>query len=203
MSRKWTKKEDELLKKLYPNVVTNQIVKHFDRSLSGIQKRAYTLGLRKSLEFKQSGAKRLEESGKAHRIKKGHTPWNKDTKGLTGANSGSFKKGHRPANAVEIGTEVELFDGYIKVKIAGPKSWELKHRVVWQENNGAIPTDHVIRFQNGNRKDCRIENLYLTDKAGNMLRNTIHRYPDHIKKVIRRTAKLKRFINQMEAQENE
>ena len=30
MSRKWTKKEDELLKKLYPNVVTNQIVKHFD-----------------------------------------------------------------------------------------------------------------------------------------------------------------------------
>jgi hypothetical protein len=31
-------------------------------------------------------------------FKKGHLSWNKGTKGLTGANGGSFKKGQRPAN---------------------------------------------------------------------------------------------------------
>ena len=79
MSRFWKKEEDELLRKLYPDSDTNEIVKHFNRTLSGIHNRAYTLGLRKSLKFKQNGAKRLEEAGKANRFKKGHTTWNKGT----------------------------------------------------------------------------------------------------------------------------
>ena len=45
-----------------------------------------------------------------------------------------------------------------------------------------FPDGHNVQFHNGDRKDCRIENLYLIDKAGNMMKNTIQRYPNHIKK---------------------
>lgn len=36
-----------------------------------------------------------------------------------------------------------------------------EHRLVWEEANGPIPTDHVIHHRNGDITDNRLENLEL------------------------------------------
>ena len=101
------------------------------------------------------------------RFPKGHISANKGKKGLyaPGCEKGWFKKGHRPHNWQPVGTEVIVDDGYIKVKVAEPKTWELKHRIVWQKENGKIPEDSCLIFLNGNRQDCRIENLMLIKRS--------------------------------------
>ena len=101
------------------------------------------------------------------KFKKGNVSFNKGRKGFyaPGCEKGWFKKGHRPHNSVCVDTEVINDDGYIKVKIAEPNKWELKHRLVWQKKYGKIPEDSCLIFLNGNRKDCRIENLMLIKRS--------------------------------------
>lgn len=53
----------------------------------------------------------------------------------------------------------------MKVKIAEPDKWELKHRLVWQQKYGKIPEGSCLIFLNGNRQDCRIENLMLIKRS--------------------------------------
>lgn len=203
MPRKWTIEEVEILELLYPHLPSSDVAGIIGRTQDSIEQKAYTISVKKSDHYIQKQREKWMKAGERTRLKKGHTSWNKGTKGLTGANSGSFKKGQRPYNHKSVGAEVITFDGYIKVKIAEPRTWELKHRLQWEKHNGSIPEGYNVQFRNGNRKDCRIENLYLIDKAGNMQKNTIQRYPDDIKNVLRRNAKLKRVINKMETQENE
>lgn len=62
------------------------------------------------------------------------------------ANRGSFKKGNRPGNTARVGDETLTDDGYIRVKVAEPNRWELKHRLVWEKYRGEIPENGVIRF---------------------------------------------------------
>jgi hypothetical protein len=106
-------------------------------------------------------------NGMDMKFPKGHVSFNKGRKGFyaPGCEKGWFKKGHRPYNSVCVDTEVINDDGYIKVKIAEPNKWELKHRLVWQKKYGKIPKDSCLIFLNGNRKDCRIENLMLIKRS--------------------------------------
>jgi hypothetical protein len=203
MPRKWSIEEVETLELLYPHLPTFDVAGIIGRSRDSVEQKAYKMSVKKTEEYIQGQQKQWLNAGKSTRFKKGNKSWNKGTKGLTSSNKTSFKKGHKPHNHRSVGTEVVTFDGYIKVKIAEPRTWELKHRLQWEKHNGPIPEGYNVQFRNGNRKDCRIENLYLIDKAGNMQKNTIQRYPDDIKNVLRRNAKLKRVIKKMETQENE
>ncbi len=91
---------------------------------------------------------------------------NKGTKGLTGANRTSFKKGQDVWNRKHIGYErIDKKDGYVHIKIAEPNVFVLKHRHVWEKHNGPVPDKHVIAFKNQDKTDCRIENLILMSKA--------------------------------------
>ena len=63
-------------------------------------------------------------------------------------------------------------DGYVKVRYNG-KNY-LAHRIVWVLHNGDIPEGKIIDHINRNPSDNRIENLRLTDPAGN-LENMTHR----------------------------
>jgi hypothetical protein len=80
-----------------------------------------------------------------------------------------FKPGNVPKNWMPIGTEREI-DGSVYVKVKEiPKAkyremWKLKHHCVWEEANGPIPEGMVCIFLNGNKKDCRLENLMLVTK---------------------------------------
>lgn len=106
-------------------------------------------------------------NGMDMKFPKGHVSFNKGRKGwyAPGCEKGWFKKGHRPYNWTTINSEALTKDGYIKVKIAEPDKWELKHRLVWQKVNGKIPEDSCLIFLNGNRQDCRIENLMLIKRS--------------------------------------
>lgn len=105
-------------------------------------------------------------SGRDGRFKKGHEPWNKDMKGLQcGGVETQFKKGNRPLNTVDVGTEGMREDGYLYVKIAEPNVWKLKHHIVWEEVNGPIPDGYVILFGDKDRLNFDIDNLILISRA--------------------------------------
>ncbi|MEB3753803.1 HNH endonuclease signature motif containing protein [Acinetobacter sp. MD2(2019)] len=105
-------------------------------------------------------------TGRTGCFEKGTKPWNTGTKGVCKPNSGNFKKGQITWNKKPIGYErICSKDGYILVKTAEPNIFDLKHRLVWEQANGAVPVDHVVAFKNQDRTDCRIENLMLMTKA--------------------------------------
>lgn len=105
------------------------------------------------------------KTGRSGSFPKGHIPANKGKKGLTTANSASFKKNNIPHNYQPIGTEVITTDGYIKVKIGHPRKWKHKHILVWEKHNGSVPKGHVIKFIDGNPLNCNIDNLMTITKS--------------------------------------
>lgn len=104
---------------------------------------------------------------------KGNIPVNKGTKGLynVGGNRTSFKKGNIPPNKRPVGSERINVDGYIEIKTKEPNTWELKHRVVYQEHYGEIPKGYNVIFLDGNRQNLDINNLKLVNKAENLIMN--------------------------------
>jgi len=105
-------------------------------------------------------------TGRTGCFEKGRTPPNKGTKGLTGANRTSFKKGQSVWNTKPIGYErIDKKDGYVHIKIAEPNVFALKHRHEWEKHYGPVPDNHVVAFKNQDKTDCRIENLILMSKS--------------------------------------
>ncbi|EIG9527192.1 HNH endonuclease [Salmonella enterica] len=106
-------------------------------------------GLRKRLKLR---------TGRRGCFTPGSIPANKGTRGVMKANRGSFKKGNRPGNTARVGDETLTEDGYIRVKVAEPNRWELKHRLVWEKYRGEIPENGVIRFIDDNGADKNGDN---------------------------------------------
>ena len=98
-------------------------------------------------------------------FKKGFTPWNKGIKGYIGANKTSFKKGTIPPNQVPVGTESFVKGGYIKVKVADPNKWKLKHRLIYEEHYGEIPKGYSVIFADGNMYNYDIDNLIAVSRS--------------------------------------
>lgn len=112
-------------------------------------------------------------SGRNGRFGKGSQPWNTGTKGVCKPNDGSFRKGSIPPNLKPLGHErVCSKDGYILVKIqeenpyTGEKTrYKAKHIVVWEKHNGPVPKGFNVRFIDGDKTNCDIENLVMVSKA--------------------------------------
>lgn len=107
-------------------------------------------------------------SGLTGRFEKGHIPPNKGLKGYCypGSVKTQFKKGNTPVNHKPVGSErIDNRDGYVLVKVAEPDTWKLKHRVLWEENNGPIPKGYVVILKDGNRNNITLENLALISRA--------------------------------------
>ena len=128
------------------------------------------------------------DSGLTGYFEKGHEPENKGKKwdeymspeGQENSRRTQFKPGHIPHNGgTPVGT-IRLRHDHMKrpgskpyywEKTAQPNVWRLKHQLVWEEHNGPIPEGCIITFANGDTLDYRIENLVLTTKAQNAVRN--------------------------------
>ena len=148
---KWTKEEIEYLKEITPGHHHKEILDLMN------EKFEYQFGLKQV-----AGAiKRYNlKTGFTGHFKKGSEPWNKGTKGLTGPNRTSFKKGETTQpNYRCVGSERINRDGYVEVKIKDPATWELKHRVVWEKHYGKVPKDHNVIFLDKNRNNFNIDNL--------------------------------------------
>lgn len=109
------------------------------------------------------------------RFKKGHVPNNKG-KHMTleqyrKCKRTMFKKGNIPFNYKPIGSERIDRDGYTYIKVAEPNKWKLKHRVLWENNNGPIPEKHKLIFADGDRQNICLENLILVSYTELLIMN--------------------------------
>ena len=115
-------------------------------------------------------------TGRTGRFEKGHVPFNKGTKGLTSANSTSFKKGNVPHTYLPIGSESVTRDGYTIVKVSDEgtrnQKWRPKHRLIWEKHHGPVPDGHAIVFGDGDKTNLSIDNLILVSRSQLSVMNT-------------------------------
>lgn len=117
-------------------------------------------------------------TGHTGRFEKGQDSHNKGQKMLDhvyqAAEPTMFKPGNLPHNTLPVGTELELPDGYLWVKINDiPKAkknvnWKQKHRLLWEQNYGPIPEGHLVIFKDGDRRNFALDNLACISKQVNL-----------------------------------
>ena len=206
MKGKWTQEEIEILSRLYPNHYAREIAGILGRGISSIHCKARDLGIESSREKIQRAGYEASKSPAsiAARFQNGSVPLNKGKKVspeiYAKMQPTMFKKGQTPVNHRDVGSERVNVDGYIEIKVAEPNRWRLKHRVIWEQVNGAIPKGFNVQFKNHNRQDCRIENLYLISKAEQMAKeNSFYaKYPKEIQEIIRLKGVVNRAIHKAE-----
>jgi len=157
-------------------------------------------------------AKRIADS----RRKKGDVPQNKGLKQsdymsaemIERTKATRFKKGQLPHNAVGFN------DGDITVRYSHKKrnnppykwirlslgKWRVYHVHLWEQVNGPTPKGSIIVFKDRNTMNTVIDNLECITLEENMLRNSIQRYPEEIKKTIKIISLITRKINKHEKQ---
>ena len=92
--------------------------------------------------------------------------------GLKNGVNGRFKKGNIPQNHKPLGTERLDRDGYVEIKISDPNKWQLKHRYLWEKENGKVPKGMVLIFKDNNKLNVCLDNLILISRAENMKINS-------------------------------
>lgn len=119
-------------------------------------------------------------SGRTGQFEPGLRPWNTGLKGVIHRNRTTFRKGNVPGNTREIGAERVDDEGYIWIKTAqrnpytgAPTRFQLKHAAVWEAANGPVPKGHALRFIDGDKSNCALENLELVSLAENLHLNRI------------------------------
>lgn len=94
-----------------------------------------------------------------------------------------FKKGNIPHNTKENGAIVERTEGggrvYKWIRIS-QGVWKHYHRFLWEKEFGSVPDGKVIAFIDGDTTNTVLSNLKLISKAENMIRNSIHEFPEEI-----------------------
>lgn len=204
MPKKWTDEEKRIVRDMYPDHFASEIAAMIGKTVSGVQQMARSMGVRASKERVAETGRRTAQNPNsiASRFGKGHASWNNgkkmDPEVYEKIKRTMFKKGHVSVNRRPIGSERVNVDGYVEVKVAEPNKWRLKHRVVWEEAHGPIPSGYNVQFKNGNTQDVRLENLFLISRAEQLRdRNSIHaRYPEELKQLIRLKGSIKRQITE-------
>ena len=160
LNRAWPPKAIRLLKKLYPDHSCEEIGKLVGKKAGTVQSKAYCMGLRKDPEW-------MRKQSLKGQFKKGCISANKGKKWDEYASKESqekmrrtcFKKGQKPKNYKPVGWERKTKDGYWEVKVAEPRTFKAKHRLLWEEHHGPIPKGVNIVFIDGNPDNITIENL--------------------------------------------
>lgn len=197
----WTENDLKILRDRYPHAPTAQLAESIGRRDSQVYQKAASLGLRKSTEYLASpNASRLSRGdniGAAFRFKPGQQAWNKGMKGLQmGGAKTQFKPGHLPVNHKPIGSTRIDDDGYVWIKTAEPRTFEMLHRVNWRKAYGALPPKgYALAFKDGSKQNCAVENLELLSRSDLMKRNTRHNLPKELSDLMQLRGAITRQIN--------
>lgn len=122
-------------------------------------------------------------SGRSGQFPKGHVPWSADIagKGILKANKTSFKKGNVPPNVRPMHAERINVDGFIEIKIDEPNPFtghktrfKHKHVWLWEQAYGVVPEGHCVRFKDGDKLNCVLDNLELVNRQENLHLNRIN-----------------------------
>jgi len=195
----FTSKEDNFIKENYLILPVKTIAAQLERSGYGIRWRLNKLGLVIPKEI-------IEQRKQESYYKKGSTPANKGLKQteymsaeqIEKTKPTHFKKGHLPHNAIgvkngdlRIRTNHKDRNGrqykWIRISLG---HWEMLHIYNWEQLNGTKPKGSILRFIDNDSMNCDPANLQLIDMRTNMALNTIHRYPDELKRLIKLNSKL-------------
>lgn len=152
---KYTKKQRAFILENYKGRTTFE--------LTAMINNAFNIKLKRS-QIREYLKNHKLNTGVDGKFRYGHTPFNAGTKGIMKANSGTFSKGHIPANHRNIGDERINIYGYIEIKIAEPNKWALKHRLVYEEANGSIPKGYAIFFLDGDKTNLKLDNMTLVSR---------------------------------------
>lgn len=217
----WTEEQITLLKKHYPTCNSvKDIVDVIGMSVAQMYSKAYYLKLKRE---SNTGYSNCLKGGGMTRFKKGNIPYNKGTKGLTGANKTSFKSGHVPANAF-YNEKPHLYtrtrkDGYVeRVWIIHLHSKKLNRisytRYIWEQKYGKLSKNELITFKDGFITDRVpvLEDLKVITRKDNINNNTgvidctesyakrmlnIPNAPEELIKLKQQQLKLNRKINEV------
>lgn len=137
---------------------------------------AGTIGIRQMKAYKRNHG---INTGLTGQFEPGHIPANKGKKmspeQYEKCKATMFRRGNIPANHMEVGEYTHTTDGYLvrKVKEDGiqRERFEFVHRKVWEEHNGPIPEGKMVSFLDGDKDNCKIENLVLLDNSENLEMN--------------------------------
>lgn len=195
-------RQDKILEILYPYIPARVLGDYLGLTVTQVYNRTYKRGIKKDPKVKKaSNRAKVLEAGYATRFEKGHEPFNKGKKCpnllLTNAAKTMFKPGQKPHNTkADNAITIRKDTGGRKYYYSKIKDglWVLTHRLMWEQANGPIPPKHIVRFIDGNTMNLELCNLECIPMAENANRNTIHRFPDDLKKVIRLKAKLNKHI---------
>jgi hypothetical protein len=205
----WTEDQLGMLRSLFPNHKTADVATMIGLSASVVNGKAKRLGIKKTAEYLASPAAcRLRKGdgvGAGTRFQKGHSSWNKGTKGIhTGGEETQFKPGQTPHNTLPIGTYRLGKDGTLQRKINNDKGsnsvrWRGVHELVWREANGPVPPRHIVIFKPGMRttvlEEITLDRVECISLAENMRRNTRHNLPKELADLIALRGALNRQIN--------
>ena len=122
------------------------------------------------------------KSGLTGCFPKGHVPANKGKKMspevYEKCKKTMFKTGQAPVNYRPVGSERINVDGYIEVKVKDPRTWKLKHRIVWEEANGPVSKGSAIIMLDGDKTNCELSNLKLVKRSELLIINRHHLFQD-------------------------
>lgn len=209
MAKKITEQQKTELVACYHNTSNKELALRFSCSESCISDHASKLGLKKDIQYLRETARfhmqRPDHPGKKYWIKKGFVPKNKGKKqveymseeAIERTKATRFKKAQVPWNWKEVGAERVNIYGYVELKVSEPNTWKLKHRVVWEQQYGKIPTGYNIQFKDGNRGNCDIDNLYIISRSEQLKNQNslVAKYPREIQLAIRARGALNRQLN--------
>jgi len=216
MRHKLTEEDLQIIRQEYPTTGCRALADRIGAAHSTIYQLAARMGIKKDLEWIRENSRQNfgpDHPGRRTMFKTGQEPANKGKKiteymteeAIQKLQQTTFKPGHTPHNHQPVGTEIVVEDGYVKVKVAEPKQWKWKHRMVWEAHNGNIPTGHIIQFKDGNRQNCDINNLYLISRQVQLKeQNSMYaRYPEEVVANIKALGSLTRSINKSKRNNNE
>jgi len=167
----YTQEHIEFLREHYPAMSRKELTSAFNERF----------GKAKTVDQVVSFCKRAKiTSGRTGYFDKGQQPWNAGTKGLMKPNSGTFRPGNIPGNLREMGAERFDKEGYLEVKIeeanpytGAPTRFKHKHVAMWEAAHGPTPRGFKVRFIDGDRLNCALENLEMVSAAEHLRLNQI------------------------------
>jgi hypothetical protein len=170
-----TREDLEFIKENYLAMGFKTIGRHLGWSGSRVKKHIAKLGLHVPQEIVMRN--RLQSQ-----FRKGQVPHSKGKKqsefmtpeGIERSKKTRFQPGVAPHNT--------LFDGAISIRKSKGRpyvwirlsqgEWELLHRVIWMAHHGEIPEDKIVAFRDGDSLNIELDNLELSCRKENMLRNS-------------------------------
>ncbi len=198
---KLTPEQEEIIIRDYLKKPIKKIAKEINTDYGCIMRKLENLGLSIPEEIRQ-------QRKAVGMFRKGQEPVNKGKKWTEYmskeaqeiSRKTTFKKGTVPPNKFSDYQEVIRLDKrknrpYFMIRLPGESKLIYKHIWIWEQaNNTKLPEGHNIVFKDGNSMNCTIENLECISNAELLKRNTIHKYPEELQKVIKLKNKITRKI---------